>query len=270
MALLEPRLKVGPDGYAGNYGCDKLELSTNIADFIALDYSRIDFENFLSTNTIAQVIFGFFYHTYEKHNRAELTIPSGLSQFEVMSMTTIRILSSVCRDVRMLLGDQKQPVSIYFKEPSEEAMRCFCNLKENRKIDSAVDIILRRNSSWDMPDNSCCRFFELVSTPKCEMNIFDISLNNYFVNFLLNETIKNKGSYGFPLCGWQQGEIEETIQFDHLCAVFERVQFVGYGQDWFSTNLIVTNPRKRVLEIVEQITTVRGMKLPGNRQFRRT
>ena len=261
MAFLKPQPKVEPDGYIWNYGCNKLELSTNIADFIALDYSSINFENFLSTNTIAQVIFGFFYHTYGEPNRAELTIPSGLSQFEVMSMTTIRTLASACRDVRMLLGDQKRPVSIYFNEPSEEAMRCFCNLRENRKIDPTVNIILRRNSSWDMPDNRSCRVFELVNTTKCEMNIFYISLNNYFINFLLNETIKNKGAYGFPLCGWKQQEIEETIQFDYLCAVFERVQFVGYGQDWLSTNLIVTNPRKEVLEIVEQITTVRGLKL---------
>ncbi|WP_407311791.1 hypothetical protein [Desulfosporosinus sp. SB140] len=262
MAFLEPRPKVEPDGYVWNYGCNNLELSTDIASFIGLDYSSIDFENFLSINSIAQVIFGFFYHTYGKHQRAELTIPSGLSQFEVISLTTIRTLASACRDVRMLLGDQKQPVAIYFNEPSEDAMNCFCNLKKNRKIDPTVDIILRRNSSWDIPEHRDYRVFELVNTTQHVIDIYDILLNNYFINFLLNETIKNRGAYGFPLCGWQQREIEETIQFDFLCAVFEGVQFVGYGQDWFSTHLIVTNPRKRIFETVEQITTVRGLKWP--------
>lgn len=261
MGILQPRSGVEPHGYVWNYGCNKVELSTDIASFIAWDYSKVDFENFLSVNSIAQVIFGFFYHTCGKHQRAELTVPSGLSQFEVISTTTIRTLASACGEVRMLLGDKKQPVSVYFNEPLEDAMRCFCNLKANNKIDPTVDIILRSNPLGNMPDQRCCRVFELVNTTKREMDIYDIALNNNFINFLLNETIKNRGTYSFPIFGWRQPEIEETIQFDYLCEVFERVQFVGYGQDWLSTHIIVTNPRKRVFDIVEQITSIRGLVL---------
>ena len=62
------------------------------------------------------------------------------------------------------------------------------------------------------------------------------------LNYLQYECRHNQGTYGIPLGGWKKDEIEVKKIFRNLTHFFRKVCFVGGGEPWRSSHLIVADP----------------------------
>lgn len=223
-----------------NSGNDNSSYEFTRAPFLKEIY-RVDCAEIIKTNNLMQIFTGIAYHNDFQQIPLTLDFKFGISFSEFINMPTVRLLTSIFENVRVLTKD-KMFFGVWVKTLTEEAKSAYRKLLNEDKIDDSLKSIFR----IDVKSNICVnpqmvKAFELVDEENLE-NTWDI-INDKLILYLLSECNKNNGYFGIPLSSWEMDGVEKCSSFLKLKKAFNRVFLIGEGQVWKSTHLVVAEPK---------------------------
>lgn len=232
-----------------------LSISRNICKYSYYDLIDINWE--IKSNKIVQMVLAMFNHYNNKENPIQLALSEDLSMFEVISSHTIQLLCKLCLEVRLLFDKLGRPMHVYLKKPITSASESFLKLKKMKEVDLSINAIFPNKVILDYQRPNNIRMFQLVTDNQIsDADIFKISIQNYFLSFMIVQCIRNKNYFGFPILGWKAAEIDSIIYFNYLSSVFKEVYFAGheYNGNWHSTHLIVVQPIDSLFDFMKLMT----------------
>lgn len=201
-------------------------------------------------NSTLQVLVAMTYHNdyYSGCHvpfQFEFTSPMPLMKF--VSLPTIQLFPSLFNELRVFTRDNLIS-GIWAKELAEGTIKAHEALRQEGKIDDCLATLFRTNTlpnplNGDNLQNA--KAYEFVSNNEQESldAVEPYVFRNKFFMYLLSELSRNGNTIGAsPLQGWSKDELESCKYFYDLKKICKRVFVYGWGEQWQSTGLLVSEP----------------------------
>ncbi len=208
-----------------------------------------DSSTVIYSNIEIQFLTAALYSYNDSSMRFEYTPPAGLSHMECLALPTVQVLPSIFSDITVLTDNEKI-YQFYVKGLLDKAEVAYALLRKAQTVDMSIWSCFKGNNSPELVYPAIApTTYELVR----ESQYIDFAslrkdiLSNGFFSFLLTQCIRNHMLYIVPLKGWQLDEIENSKYLNILPQIFQKVWFCGFGDDWRSDSLIVSQPLNTII-----------------------
>lgn len=210
-------------------------------------YKHINSKLLIQNNNLIQVVTAISYVQEEDNTTTYISLPSGLTEIEIICSPILQSLSNIFKEIRFLYNDAKIE-KIYLKNLFDESRKSLIELYNNKELDEHVQMLLKISTKPCKVTNESVRFFELINNSNIKSSEIELIIKSKLLSFLLNQTILNNGTYSFPLLGWKKEDLLKNQLFIDMSKIFNRVCFAGFGNTWISTHLIVSEPFKHITQ----------------------
>ena len=163
-----------------------------------------------------------------------------------LGISTVQALLGICKEVRFIVNGN-DIWGLHIKGLTNEAVNEYLKLIEQGKIDECIKTIFREyHEPCNMQyGNMSIYEFEQSNSILDIETMEDLSINQFFI-YLIIECMRYGGAFGIPILGWSLEEIGNCTYFNEMTKIFKRVCFIGCGDTWTSTHLIVSELREGI------------------------
>ncbi|SDH66800.1 hypothetical protein [Desulfosporosinus hippei] len=212
-------------------------------------FERISPIDIIKSENTLQVIITLLYSYNNSETPAIISFPKESTNIEILNTPLVQMVPSIFKYYHFIINENKV-IELYVKELRDETKEAFRILKDEKKIDSCLDKLIRNSNNNDH-ETVNIKAFQITNIESIidSEKIAKVLYNKLFM-YLLSQSVRYNGYFGINFPNWSKEEIENENDFILLASLFNRVCIIGSGEEWNSTHLIVSEPHEYIINCI--------------------